>query len=151
MIFEFLGTNLIYYSVRSFFFLSFFFFFEKIHQVFKNKVHGCSTPLRLLYSCDSRLSQITIFSSMCILYFTYIHNLHNRGIVRHGVTHLSHITINILHAGWNSRCCCKETPSTAGWNLDNYYLQYTAISKVVFLLARCTFLTSVCCVKRVYL
>ena len=30
----------------------------------------------------------------------------------------------------NNRCCCKETLSMAGWNLDNFYLHYTGISKV---------------------
>ena len=52
---------------------------------------------------------------------------------------------------YNRRCCCKETPSKTGWNLDNFYPHYTAISKVVFQSATCAFLTSVCCVKRAYL
>ena len=35
----------------------------------------------------------------------------------------------------NSSCCCKETPSTAGWKLDIFYPHCTGIRKVVFLLA----------------
>ena len=51
----------------------------------------------------------------------------------------------------NSRCCCKETPSTAGWNLHNFYPHYTEISKAVSLSEMCAFITNVCCVKRAYL
>ena len=50
----------------------------------------------------------------------------------------------------NSRCCCKETPSTTGCNVDIFHLHYTGTSKVVFLSATYAFLTSVHCVKHAY-
>ena len=59
--------------------------------------------------------------------------------------------INISALQFNSVCCCKETPSTTRWNLDIFYTHYTGISKVVFLSATYTFLTSVCYVKCAYL
>ena len=44
----------------------------------------------------------------------------------------------------NDTCCCKETPSLTGWNLDIFYPHCTGINKVVFLLAMYAFLTSLC-------
>ena len=43
---------------------------------------------------------------------------------------------------YNSTCCCKETPSTTGWNHKSlyFYPHYTGISKVVFPSVRTHFL-----------
>ena len=51
------------------------------------------------------------------------------------------------HLLWNSRCFCKETPSTPGWNHDIFYPCFTGISKVVFLPVTYAFHASICCVE----
>ena len=37
-----------------------------------------------------------------------------------GNNHLRLNEIGVNESALNSRCCCKETPSTAGWNPDNF-------------------------------
>ena len=36
-------------------------FFEKMHQVFKNKAQGCSTPLRLIRTYWAEIAKVDIF------------------------------------------------------------------------------------------
>ena len=38
----------------------------------------------------------------------------------------------LLVLAYNSRCCCKETPSVTGWNLDNFNLHYTGNRQTYF-------------------
>ena len=56
-----------------------------------------------------------------------------------------------VSAQGNSRCCCKEMPSTTEWNHNIFYPHYTVINKVVFMPETHAFHASVCCVKRAHL